>query len=289
MKIDLEVIKRAKGIGPVAIENILKEQEKQEGLDAFESIYAPSDKYKIDKDVNLWNGDCLKLMSHIPDKSVDMILCDLPYGTTACSWDEVIPFEPLWKHYKRIIKDNGAIVLFGSEPFSTKLRMSNLDWYKYDWVWDKARGVGHLNAKKRPLISVENIMVFYNYLAAYHPQMRDRKKPRKSENKATQQVYGETKGTFEGNTLIKRYPVNLIRFSKSNMTVNNLHPTQKPVELLEYLIKTYTDEGMLVLDNTMGSGSTGVACKNTNRKFIGIELDEEYFKIAKERIYGDEE
>ena len=132
-------------------------------------------------------------------------------------------------------------------------------------------------------------MVFYNSLAAYHPQMRDRKKPRKSENKATQQVYGETKGTFEGNTLIKRYPVNLIRFSKSNMTVNNLHPTQKPVELLEYLIKTYTDEGMLVLDNTMGSGSTGVACKNTNRKFIGIELDEEYFKIAKERIYGDEE
>lgn len=233
----------------------------------------------------LYHGDCLEIMPSIPDKSIDMILCDLPYGTTACKWDVVIPFEPLWKEYKRIIKDRGCIALFGSEPFSSYLRMSNIKQYKYDWVWDKVRGVGHLNAKIRPLLSTENVIVF-NEKGFYSPQMRDRYKPRKSQNKSTQQVYGKSLDVFEGEVLNKKYPINLITFSKSDMTKNKLHPTQKPVALLEYLIKTYTIEGETVLDNCMGSGSTGVACVNTGRNFIGIEKEQKYFEIAQKRIDG---
>lgn len=236
--------------------------------------------------IKLYNGDCLEIMKNIPDKSVDMILCDLPYGTTACKWDTVIPFEPLWEQYKRIIKDNGAIVLFGSEPFSTLLRYSNLKMYKYDWVWDKVRGVGHLLSKKRPMICVENISVFYKKQPIYNPQMRKREKPRKSTNKGNDKVWNGNGKKYESILLTEKYPINLLTFSKSDMTKNNYHSTQKPVTLLEYLIKTYTNEGEIVLDNCMGSGSTGVACVNTGRKFIGIELDPKYFAISEERING---
>ncbi len=239
---------------------------------------------KINENIELLHGDCLELMKDIPDKSVDMILCDLPYGTTKCKWDNIIPFEPLWGQYNRIIKDNGVIVLFGSEPFSSTLRMSNIKNYKYDWKWDKVRGVGHLNAKKRPMMCIEDIMVFYKKQCKYNPQMRDRDKPRISKNNATQEVYGKTNKNFVGDTLDKKYPLNLITFSKSSQKDMLLHPTQKPVALLEYLIKTYTNEGETVLDNCMGSGSTGIACINTNRRFIGIEKDDKYFEIAKNRI-----
>ena len=239
-----------------------------------------TDKYK------LYNGDCLEIMDILIDEGVkfDMILTDPPFGTTACKWDSVIPFGKMWERINKLIKINGAICLFGSEPFSSKLRMSNIKNYKYDWYWDKVRGVGHLNAKKRPMMCIEDIMVFYKKQCIYNPQMRHRDKPRLSMNNATQQVYGKSKKDFKGDTLDKKYPINLITFSKSAQKDMILHPTQKPVDLLEYLIKTYTNENELVLDFTMGSGSTGVACMNTNRRFIGIELDEKYFNIAKERI-----
>ena len=240
-------------------------------------------------DIRLWQGDCLELMKDIGDKSIDMVLCDPPYGMTgknskASKWDTVIPFELLWEQYNRVIKDNGAIVLFGNEPFSSSLRMSNLKNYKYDWKWDKVRGVGHLNAKKRPMMCIEDIMVFYNKQPVYSPQMRDRDKPRTSSNTSSQQVYGKSLENFTSVELTKKYPINLLTYSKSNKNDMMFHPTQKPVDLLKYLIKTYTNENEIVLDNCMGSGSTGVACKNLNRKFIGIELDEEYFKIAESRM-----
>lgn len=229
-------------------------------------------------------GDCLELMKDITDKSIDMILCDLPYGTTKCKWDTVIPFEPLWAEYKRVIKDNGAIVLFGSEPFSTELRHSNLKMYKYDWYWDKVRGVGHLLAKKRPMMCVENIMVFCKKQSVYIPQMRERDRPRRSKNNGNDEVWNGDGRKFIGEVLDKKYPINLLTFSKSDMTKNNLHPTQKPVALLEYLIKTYTNEGEVVLDNCMGSGSTCVACVNTNRHYIGFEKEPKYYDIACKRI-----
>lgn len=231
--------------------------------------------------VELKQGDCLELMKDIPDKSIDMILCDLPYGTTVCKWDTIIPFDKLWEQYNRIIKDNGAIVLFGNEPFSSQLRLSNLKNYKYDWVWDKKRGSNFATVKIRPFNSFENIMVFYKKQPTYNPQMW------KSTPYTCNQGYvGEAKqtGLYRDNVITvnngDRYPLTILSFSKET----GLHPTQKPVALLDYLIKTYTNEGDVVLDNCMGSGSTGVACVNTNRNFIGIELDENYFKIAKERI-----
>ena len=234
--------------------------------------------------IQLYNGDCLELMKNIPDGSVDLVLTDPPYGTTACKWDSVIPFEPMWEQLNRIIKPNGAICLFGSEPFSSALRMSNIKNFKYDWYWDKVRGIGHLNAKKQPMRSVETISVFYDKQCLYNPQMRKRECTRTSKNKNTQKVFGNCKDNFVGDTLKEKYPVSLITFSKSDMTKNNFHSSQKPITLLEYLIKTYTNEGETVLDFTMGSGSTGVACINTNRNFIGIELDKGYFDIAEKRI-----
>lgn len=239
-----------------------------------------TDRYK------LYNGDCLEVMDYLIEQGikVDAIITDPPYGTTACKWDSVIPLDKMWERLNKLIKPNGAICLFGNEPFSSKLRMSNIKNYKYDWNWNKVRGVGHLNAKKRPMMCVEDIMVFYKKQCVYNPQMRHRDKPRLSMNNATQQVYGKSKKDFKGDTLDKKYPINLITFSKSAQKDMILHPTQKPVDLLEYLIKTYTNENELVLDFTMGSGSTGVACLNTNRKFVGIELDENYFNIAKNRI-----
>ena len=234
--------------------------------------------------MQLIHGDCLEKMKGIPDKSIDMILCDLPYGTTACKWDVVIPFEPLWEQYKRIIKDNGAIVLFGSEPFSSYLRMSNIKWYKYDWVWVKEQGTGNLNANKMPLKKHENILVFYKKLPIYNPQMVKGDAYEIKRNKNTNEIFGKT-GTQDGYVTKnkgERYPTSILNFNRELR--NRLHPTQKPVALLEYLIKTYTLEGETVLDNTMGSGSTGVACINTKRNFIGIEKDDKYFEIAKKRI-----
>ena len=234
--------------------------------------------------INLMQGDCLELLKTIPDGSVDMILTDPPYGTTACKWDSVIPFEPMWEQLKRIIKPNGAIVLFGSEPFSSALRMSNIKQYKYDWIWDKKAKGGFLNAKKRPLKQTENISVFNSKI--YFPIMEVRGKER------TKGLYNKKKGDgdmvygkFEniGSFNNTYYPSNILEFSNASQK-GKVHPTQKPVALLEYLIKTYTQENETVLDFTMGSGSTGVAAKNLNRSFIGIELDETYFKIAKERI-----
>lgn len=237
--------------------------------------------------IKLYKGDCLELMKEIPDGSVDMILCDLPYGTTQNKWDSVIPLEELWREYNRIIKPNKAIVLFGQEPFSTLLRMSNFKCYKYDWIWDKKSKQGFLNAKKRPLKQHELISVFSNGTPVYYPQMIVKGKPRQKGAPSKRVGDGDNVyGKFEyipqekNNTY---YPSTILEFSNASH-INIQHPTQKPVDLLEYLIKTYTIEGDVVLDNCMGSGSTGVACINTNRKFIGIELDKEYFEIAEKRI-----
>ncbi len=345
----------------------------------------------------LIQGDCLELMKNIEDNSVNMILCDLPYGTTACSWDEIIPFEKLWEEYERIKKPEGIIVLNSSQPFTTKMINSNLKLFKYCWIWDKERGSGHLLAEIRPMMCTEDIVVFYEDLnsrkqkvtsfeklreyfynilvylgesnksicnklghrkaehffyvlprkhiikkvgsradhcfrygstqwdmptgetyqelinifgidkynefrcyedlkkeyideektlgeVTYNPQMRPRDKPRISTNKGSDECYNGNGKEFRSKVLNERYPVNLITFNKSSHKDMSLHPTQKPVALMEYLIKTYTNEGDLVLDNCMGSGTTGVACVNLNRDFIGMELDEKYFEIAKERI-----
>lgn len=233
--------------------------------------------------IKLLQGDCLELMKDIPDGSVDMILCDLPYGVTACKWDNVIPFEPLWEQYNRIIKDNGAIVLFGTEPFSTQLKMSNLKHYKYDWIWNKVRGVGFQIAKYRPMQQHEYISVFCNGKLNYYPIMTKRDKVKKSKNYGNSKVYGLQSNDMEERIYTEKYPTSILTYSNASQK-GRLHPTQKPTELLEYLIKTYTKEYEVVLDNCMGSGSTGVACVNTNRNFIGIELDKNYFDIAEKRI-----
>jgi DNA modification methylase len=228
----------------------------------------------------LLQGDCLELMSSIDDKSIDLILCDLPYGTTCNKWDTVIPFDKLWAQYNRIIKDNGAIVLFSQMPFGANLIMSNPKMFRYEWIWEKERGTGFLNAKKMPLKVHENILVFYKHLPTYNPQMRTGFKPYTTTNRTN---CSSNYGDFQ-EVVIKsdgdRYPIDIVEVNREM----GLHPTQKPVALLEYLIKTYTNEGDLVLDNCMGSGSTGVACVNINRDFIGIELDENYFNVAKKRI-----
>lgn len=228
--------------------------------------------------MKLLHGDCLALMKDIPDKSIDMILCDLPYGTTACKWDEIIPFKPLWEQYERIIKDNGAIVLTASQPFTTMLINSNIKLFKYCWVWEKEQDVNFLMAKKQPLKVHEDIWVFYKKQCTYNPQMT-MGKPYISGKGDSGEVTGKVK-KIQTKNAGTRYPKSIIRFNRER----GLQPTQKPVALLEYLIKTYTNEGETVLDNCMGSGTTGVACVNTNRNFIGIELDDKYFEIAKERI-----
>ena len=239
-----------------------------------------SGRSRLHKMMKLLEGDCLELMQTIPDKSIDMILCDLPYGTTACKWDTVIPFEPLWVQYKRVIKDNGAIVLFGSEPFSSALRMSNIKQYKYDWVWNKKLAGNGILAKRQPLKIHENIMVFNSRV--YYPQMTQGRLRKKMGLYESEITGGDSYASETFNS--DYYPQSIQDFSAANMRTGRLHPTQKPVALLEYLIRTYTIEGETVLDNCMGSGSTGVACVNTNRNFIGIELDADYFKIAEKRI-----
>lgn len=235
------------------------------------------------KPIELWHGDCLELMNDIPDDSVDMVLCDMPYGTTSNKWDKCIPLEKLWQEYKRAVKKNGVIVLFAQTPFDKVLGASNLDMLKYEWIWEKQQATGHLNAKKMPMKSHENILVFYRQLPTYNPQW-EWGAPYTSTGSSTNSTnYGKTKGKVTTVSDGRRYPKDVLRFGKAE-TDKHLHPTQKPVALLEYLIKTYTNSGDTVLDNCMGSGSTGVACANTNRRFIGIELDDDYFNIAKQRI-----
>lgn len=238
------------------------------------------------KNYKLYKGDCLEIMKSIPDKSMDMILCDLPYGTTKCKWDTVIPLDKLWEQYNRIIKDNGAVVLFSSKPFTYNLMRSNLKNYRYDLIWEKSNTTGFLNAKRMPLRKHEEILFFYKKPPTYNPIMETRGKVRnkKSYNKRKgngDSCYGAFKNIESRNNTY--YPTSILKFGNSNQK-EKLHPTQKPVELLEWLIKTYTNEGQVVLDNCMGSGSSGVAALNTNRKFMGIEKDENYFNIAKERI-----
>ena len=228
------------------------------------------------------HGDCLEVMRQFPDKSIDMILCDLPYGMTGCKWDTIIPFEPLWEQYERVIKDNRAIVLFGMQPFTSALVMSNPELFKYDLVWDKKNPTGHLNAKIMPLRRHESVLVFGKGKVVYNPQMRQGKKRWKGGFSETNRgCYGKHKATRSYNDTY--YPTSVIEINNANQKAKE-HPTQKPVALFEYLIKTYTNEGEIVLDNCIGSGTTAIACINTGRNFIGIEIEEKYVKIARERI-----
>ena len=234
--------------------------------------------------IDLIKGDCLEIMKSIPSGSIDAIITDPPYGTTACKWDSVINLELMWKQLKRIIKPNGAIVLFSAQPFTSALVMSNPKMFKYDWVWKKNRGTGHLNAKKQPMRDKEDIIVFYKKQCKYNPQglidgVFNNDRPAK--NRGRLELYSNEKNFGKSNK--GGYPKQVLEFDKIP-TQKCLHPTQKPVALMEYLIKTYTNEKETVLDFTMGSGSTMVAAKNLNRSFIGIEQDENYFNIAKERI-----
>ena len=226
-------------------------------------------------------GDCLDVIKKLPDSCIDTIITDPPYGTTACKWDSIIPLEPMWKQLKRVIKANGAIVLFGSEPFSSALRMSNIKNYKYDWKWEKSKPSGHLNARKQPMRLYEDIVVFYKKQCTYNPiGLKSAISKKVSVSGDRSSVFGKEKSFETGK--FTNYPRNKI--IENNIYGDNIHPTQKPVKLMEYLIKTYTNEGETVLDFTMGSGTTGVACNNLNREFIGIEKDKDYFDIAVNRI-----
>lgn len=242
-------------------------------------------------DIELLEGDCLDLMKQIPDSSIDMILADLPFKKSMGKWDILINLELLWEQYKRIIKTRKAIVLFGQNPFSAILILSNLSWYKYNWIWNKDKPGNIFSAKLYPLITHEDILVFSDGNIAngsktnmvYFPQMEEMKKPENYHMTNTKTPFTRESHKQINYKRTHKYPKSIIRVYNNNHK-GKFHPTQKPVELLEYLIKTYTDEGDLVLDNTMGSGSTGVAAKNLNRRFIGIEKDEKYFEIAKKRI-----
>lgn len=242
------------------------------------------------EEYKLYNGDCLAVMDKLIEQGVkvDAVICDPPYGTTACKWDSIIPFDEMWERLNKLIKDNGAIALFSDNPFTAKLINSNIKNYKYDWIWEKERGVNFQLCKKMPLKKTEYINIFYTKLPTYNPQgLIKLKQPIVQSNKGKGGNLGhlsseKKRATYE--QWYTNYPSNVLKFNSER----GLHPTQKPVALLEYLIKTYTNEEELVLDFTMGSGSTGVACLNTNRKFIGIELDEHYFEIAKERMEAAE-
>lgn len=241
----------------------------------------------------LYNDDCLNVMMKIKDKSIDCVICDLPYSKTHNVWDSIIPFDKLWEQYKRIVKDNGNIVLFGQGDFSAKLICSNLEYYRYTLIWNKLRTSGFLNANRMPLRQHEDILIFYKKHSVYHPQMKEGKEPNHKRGKKWKEKGKiQTKGKIYGKyTVINdsdclqtnlKYPTSILEFQ--NKVLDNFHPTQKPLELIEYLVKTYSNENDLILDNCMGSGTTGVACKNLNRNFIGIEKDKEYFDFAKNRI-----
>tara|TARA_R110002020_G_scaffold63885_1_gene170111 strand:+ start:131 stop:862 length:732 start_codon:yes stop_codon:yes gene_type:complete len=238
----------------------------------------------------IYLGDCLELMpKHVEDKSVDMVFCDLPYGTTQNKWDSVIDLDKLWGEYKRVIKDNGAIVLFAQTPFDKVLGASNLKMLKYEWVWEKTQATGHLNAKKMPMKAHENLLVFYKKLPTYNPQKTTGHKPMNSgvrRSSLKNKNYNEINKVdlpFGGDT--DRYPRTVLKF-KSDKQKNYLHPTQKPLALIEYMIKTYTNEGDLILDNTCGSGTTGLGAKNLNRNYIMMEQDPKYYEIACKRVQG---
>lgn len=241
----------------------------------------PAKPYYQDDTVTLYHGDCLELMNEIPDGSVDMVMADLPYGTTACKWDSVIPFEPLWAAYRRVCKKNAAIVLTASQPFTSALVMSNIKEYRHQWVWNKNNSAGFATAKIRPLAICEDVLVFGRERVNYYPQMT-KGKMRKKGGYGASDNYGIVP-TISVND--DYYPKNLIEIGNASQ-VGKVHPTQKPVALMEYLIRTYTNGGETVLDNTTGSGTTGVACINTGRGFIGIEQDEKYCGIAATRISG---
>lgn len=247
--------------------------------------------------ISLRLGDCLDVMAGIPDGSIDLILADLPYGTTACKWDVIIPFEPLWAHYRRLLKSRGAVVLTASQPFTSMLVTSNPKWFKYCWVWEKNSPSGHLNAKHRPMMATEDVAVFYGRMTTYNPQpapsnIRDRPTgkangTRRDRGVNSRSPYRSHATAHVGEVAILKpmvSPRNLIRFDVVPRATGTLHPTQKPVALMEYLVRTYTNEGDTVLDNTMGSGTTGEACINTGRNFIGIEKDPAYFAVAERRI-----
>ena len=244
-----------------------------------------SNKDVVTDEYSLLFGDCLERMKEIPDGSVDLILVDLPYGTTQNKWDSVIDLEAMWEQLNRICKPNTAKLMFAQTPFDKVIGCSNLKELKYEWIWEKTTATGHLNAKKMPMKAHENILVFYDKLPTYNPQKTTGHKPANSYTKHQDDGsnYGETKVGISGGGQTDRYPRSVQVFKTDKQKVS-LHPTQKPVGLLEYMIKTYTNENEIVLDFTFGSGSTGIACLNTNRKFIGIEMDDEYFDIAKNRI-----
>ena len=272
MDISLSELSEVKGIGKKTIQRIREYKLADEG---YTSEY--DEELHLDRN-SVNQGDCLELMNGIPDKSVDMILADLPYGTTACSWDSIIPLDKLWLQYERIIKDNGAIVLTASQPFTAKLINSNLSLFSYVWEWEKEQGVNFLLANKQPLKIHEDVVVFYKEQPIYNPQMA-KGKPYISGKGDSGEVTGsvvKTQTVNEGT----RYPTTRLKFNRQT----GEHPTQKPTELFEYLIKTYTNEGDIVLDSTAGSGTTGVACQNTNRDYILIEQEEEYINIINERL-----
>lgn len=253
----------------------------------------PAKPYYQDDTVTLYHGDCLELMNEIPDGSVDMVMADLPYGTTACKWDSVIPFEPLWAAYRRVCKKNAAIVLTASQPFTSALVMSNVEAFRYCWVWEKNRPTGFLDAKKKPMRAHEDVVVFYQEQPAYNPQKTKGEPNHCTGVKSGKNAVGKSDifagefGRVPADKSGDKYPRSVQRFDGLNPTGGNrVHPTQKPVALMEYLIRTYTNEGEAILDNTMGSGTTGVACINTGRRFIGIEQDEKYCGIAATRISG---
>ena len=237
--------------------------------------------------IDLKQGNCLELMKEIPNHSIDMILCDLPYGTTACKWDIIIPFEPLWKEYKRIIKNNGVIALFSKQPFTSFLIQSNLPWWRYELIWEKEKGTDFGNANRKPLNAHESIQIFYNKQPTYNKQMLPgqpyTKKNYRNNDDEDLNFKSDNSGVWVNKG--ERTPITVLKFARDNIHKGtNLHPTQKPVKLLEWLIKSYTNENETILDNCMGSGSTGVACINTNRNFIGYELEPNYFEIAQTRI-----
>ena len=232
-----------------------------------------------------YHGDCLQLMNQIETGSVDMILCDLPYGTTQCKWDSLIDLDALWVHYKRIIKDDGAIVLTAQTPFDKVLGSTNLQMLRYEWIWEKSQATGHLNSKKMPMKAHENVLVFYKKLPRYNPQKTNGHSPVNSYTKHQDdgECYGKTKTGITGGGSTERFPRSVLKFPSDKQRVS-LHPTQKPLRLMEYFIKTYSNEGDLILDNCAGSGTTGLAAKNLNRNYIMIEKEEKYYNTCRERL-----
>lgn len=282
LSISVDQLSQIPGIGDKTLKRIIDTCLKQKG---FISKYSAAIELEIN---SIINGDCLELMNGIMDKSVDMILADLPYGTTNCAWDSRISLDKLWAHYTRIIKDSGAIVLMAQTPFDKLLGFSNIEMLRYEWIWEKTQPTGHYNAKKMPMKAHENALVFYKQLPTYNPQitvghspMNSYTKSIKAQNKSN--VYGEATKEIVGGGKTWRYPRSVQVF-KSDKQFNYIHPAQKPVALFEYFIRTYTNAGDLVLDNVIGSGTTAIACGSTKRNFIGMELDKEYFTLATDRI-----